>query len=554
MLVRCRVVKRPCEGPVPIGIAGGGEAGEVAEHLEPQPLVLRAFVPFVENQLDSVAEVKTEDRAIAEHVGHIGRVECAQAVARKLRVKHVELNRELELRADLRVLELVEVRRRKLGNLGDLLLARASEDDIRGDLGEGNGRFGKIRKRVLGNGSRGEFHVSADQACDLQLVILFGDGQGSGLVDLAEPHEESGFIPGETEDRRNLVEVAGRKRVGGLLGEEIPIENRPPAPAGSFRGIEAEVRPGRQGVEDFLGRLGSHAGENVLVLGATERPGERIALCLSRLESRPGALARTTLQDGLVKETCTLRGGEMAAHAERPGRLPEDRHVLGIATKRRDVLLDPAKRGHLVHQAIVPGRPGLALGRKRRVREQTELPKAVVHAHHDRVGLLRDEFAGSSAVGLDAFAEGEAATMDPDHDRQVATCRGRVDVDVEAIFAGHEARNREAVEGRLDAAVRPLGGRKRFGPGRRFYGRLPAELAERRRGIGNAPIREDALVLEALDRAEARLHEKLARCGTTGASGATGAALPTAATSTPRNKGSQEQRTKNRSSNHLRPR
>ncbi len=164
----------------------------------------------------------------------------------------------------------------------------------------------------------------------------------------------------------------------------------------------------------------------------------------------------------------------------------------------------------MIHQAVVAGRAVGALGGELGVREETKLAEAVVHAHHDRTHFASDQVARRAAVRLQALAKGEPSAVNPHHDRNARAQGRRVDVEIEAILARHEAGDGKARKRELRADVGLLGRRKRVGPWLRVDRRLPTKLVDRWRGVRDAAVREYAVVLVTLRRAERGFHSDTA--------------------------------------------
>ena len=104
------------------------------------------------------------------------------------------------------------------------------------------------------------------------------------------------------------------------------------------------------------------------------------------------------------------------AHGDATGRLAENRHLLGIATKRGDVLLHPSQHGGHVHHAVVAGRVVAGFLGQFRMGVETKNPEPVIHAHH------HDAFGRQYLAILPRFgscAGLKATPVDPHHHRQL---------------------------------------------------------------------------------------------------------------------------------------
>src|SRR5271167_4532700 len=90
----------------------------------------------------------------------------------------------------------------------------------------------------------------------------------------------------------------------------------------------------------------------------------------------------TAFSDGSLKQPVRERRCYQIINAPRSGRFAENRYPLGIATKRRDVLLHPFERRDLVQQAVVARRITVGFLGELRVREETKYTQAIVDGHH----------------------------------------------------------------------------------------------------------------------------------------------------------------------------
>ena len=208
----------------------------------------------------------------------------------------------------------------------------------------------------------------------------------------------------------------------------------------------------------------------------------------------------------------TLRQGRSHHVVDAPGarRLTEDRHVLRIAAESADVLAHPLECSNLVEQTVVARRAVGRLCCQSRVGEEAEHAEAIVDRdHHDALA------SESRAVvpGRSAAAGSEAATVDPHHDRApLADPFGaRPDVEEKAVLAALD--RRPAVEGLRVALWLPavLGERARVElPDPRLDGlwRSPAQVCDRRLGVGNALERKDALRIRGSDTAHRSVDDR----------------------------------------------
>ena len=138
-----------------------------------------------------------------------------------------------------------------------------------------------------------------------------------------------------------------------------------------------------------------------------------------------GSHRRSADRDCSAKQSRSGRHGEQMLHGDAARRLPEDRHVVGVATERRNVVAYPAQRRHLILKTEVAGHA---------VDEHEAVDvHAVVDRHvDDAVAHER----GSVVRGNASRADGESAAVNPDHDRQPRPAGiGRPHVEVEAVLA-----------------------------------------------------------------------------------------------------------------------
>src|SRR5690242_5664505 len=117
--------------------------------------------------------------------------------------------------------------------------------------------------------------------------------------------------------------------------------------------------------------------------------------------------------------------------------------------------------------------------------EEAQQAQAVVH--RDKDDALLCEFR-SVVERRAAIAEPEGAAMDPHHHREILGAGGREYVEREAILAlrGRRANAPAIATLRLRTGRADCFGLAYAGPGLHQLRRFPAQVAERRRGEGNA--------------------------------------------------------------------
>src|SRR5580704_17925914 len=187
-----------------------------------------------------------------------------------------------------------------------------------------------------------------------------------------------------------------------------------------------------------------------------------------------GIDTRAALEDRALKESARDRRDHECANAHPAGRLAEDRHAPRVATKARDVALDPAQGRDLVQQSIVG-----AL--------KSSVSQAIVDRHDDHTFLRQP----STIVSRLAAESGlEPSAVDPEHHRSLPTCPRGPDVEEQAVlrYAGRE-RVDVVVDLRLYAVPTQPVRVAHAGP----WDRRPGWLApDGRGGVGNAAKDLDA--------------------------------------------------------------
>ncbi|KYD22029.1 hypothetical protein B4109_2595 [Geobacillus stearothermophilus] len=143
--------------------------------------------------------------------------------------------------------------------------------------------------------------------------------------------------------------------------------------------------------------------------------------------------SRTALQHGAPKQPAGLRKRQQHADARRSGRFTENRDVVRITTKRRNVLLHPAQRRHLVQNAEIPGL------RVRFAERITEMQKAkhvhsVVDRHDNDIAVFRER--RPVIPRRRTRTEQKGAAVNPKQHRALLPIRRRrPNVQVQPVFA-----------------------------------------------------------------------------------------------------------------------
>ena len=202
-----------------------------------------------------------------------------------------------------------------------------------------------------------------------------------------------------------------------------------------------------------------------------------------------------------MKEPARDRRGQVVAHRVGAGALAKDRDVRGVATEGGDVLLHPAQRSDLVEEGVVAAEVEWRLGAERRMRQEAEGAEAIIERDQHDAGACE---SGAVVDRRPAGSVGQRSTVNPDHHRAAVTRRGgrRPDVEGQAVFTrrleGAAVRSGHRIGLRADRTE--LGSIARDRPTRDRLRWTPAQLADRRRGEGNAAKDADTVGLAAGER------------------------------------------------------
>ena len=223
--------------------------------------------------------------------------------------------------------------------------------------------------------------------------------------------------------------------------------------------------------------------------------------------------------DGLVEGALGERGGRQELRAAAAGALAEQHHVVRVAAELGDVGLDPLEGLDLVQGAPVAGRVLRVLRGELGMGEEAERAHAVVEGDEDDV-LRRPLLAVELRLGAPAFAHA-AAEHPHGHRELLLRLAGRLGpyVQIQTVLAIRRFRAVAPFGGVAAGVVRRLERRMAEGvahadafPRHDGLRRLPAVLADGRRGEGNATeygdardVGRHALDLPALDRQDGAL-------------------------------------------------
>ena len=195
--------------------------------------------------------------------------------------------------------------------------------------------------------------------------------------------------------------------------------------------------------------------------------------------------------DGFVEQAGGLRRVHQRVGFAAAAGLAEDRHVIGVTAEGGDVVPHPFQGHYQIHLAVVPGAAVAAFLAEVRVGDVAERAQSVVDGdqHHALFGEAVRVVVLLGIGGQDR----ERATVEPDHHRQVFGVLGRGDVKVQRVFA-HAAFVDALQRPVLGGLVRPLHRVAHAVPGFRRHRRSPAQLAQRRLGVGDAQELPGAVV------------------------------------------------------------
>jgi hypothetical protein len=259
-------------------------------------------------------------------------------------------------------------------------------------------------------------------------------------------------------------------------GDHIAVHRRPEVgralgPLRLFHRLRRQGAGLRQG-------LGAQALQPGLAVGFGQTQGLEVRAAPGRILGRGEVGA--ALGDHAPEQACRQGRGGQHADREGAGGMAQDGHLARIAAELVDIGLHPLQPGDLVHQAV-SARPMAAFAAERGRGQEAERADPVGDGdeHHALLGVI-----GAVIQGHAGQAAVEAAAVDPGDDGQLLTRRlGRgPDIDEQAVLA--ERRGRAHLFGQaglLHAAGAEGGGLAHAGPRLDRLGRLPAQVAHRRR-------------------------------------------------------------------------
>ncbi len=171
----------------------------------------------------------------------------------------------------------------------------------------------------------------------------------------------------------------------------------------------------------------------------------------------------------------------------------EDRHPVGVATEGRDVPLDPLEGRDLIEYSVISRRMMVGFLSQLGMRKVAEWSQAVVDRHRD------DPLPGQVRSPVRPHGSGfvlQAPAVKPDHYRPFLVRRFRrgphVEVQAILVLFGWVAPLRAGPHGRgrvrdVDATETPFRGLANALPGLDGLWGSPPTIADRRRGIRDAP-------------------------------------------------------------------
>jgi hypothetical protein len=224
------------------------------------------------------------------------------------------------------------------------------------------------------------------------------------------------FIVVGADEHRHALQLALPQAVGQLSFEEDAVDDR--LPEAEISGRETQRRIRREGADHRSDALAAHAGGNVGSAVASQASSEAPTLLLGDLQCLQRQRAHSAFDDDALEEPDALRRDQVQTHAPATRRLAEDGDVVRIAAEALDVALHPSQGEDLILEAeVARGRLRRPLGAERRMSQEAELPETIVEAHHHHTGALHQVARIGGSVELEAFAGGEAATVNPHHHR-----------------------------------------------------------------------------------------------------------------------------------------
>lgn len=126
-------------------------------------------------------------------------------------------------------------------------------------------------------------------------------------------------------------------------------------------------------------------------------------------------------------------------HCSSSGRLPEDGHIVWVATKVADVVSDPLKSLYGVLHSVVSWCVSVISA------QESQSSQTVVNGDHEDVLIDQMIWTVSEAVSILSL---ERSSMDPDHHRQIAVQRLCVNVQGQAVLIDRGGEERGAGAGR----------------------------------------------------------------------------------------------------------
>ena len=197
-----------------------------------------------------------------------------------------------------------------------------------------------------------------------------------------------------------------------------------------------------------------------------------------------------------MKESFGFGSAEQHADAHPAGGLAEDGDVVGVAAEAGDVVAHPAQRSDLVAHSVVAAVCVVAVG-QRRIVEVAERAEPIVDRDDHDIAATAEMLTVVDRRG--AGAGGESAAVDPDHHGALCVVdAGGPDVEREAVLVNRllpGAEQFDAWHERLHRAGAELVGLAHAVPGLGLAGRAPAQIGQRRRGVGDAAEDGDVVFL-----------------------------------------------------------
>src|SRR5690554_6404514 len=195
-----------------------------------------------------------------------------------------------------------------------------------------------------------------------------------------------------------------------VAGQHIAIYNGPAAGHGpSLR-------------NQVLGRQGTHFGYGTQALGfhishpILHGQFQRLHIFAGKGSGAGGTKRTATLRYGALEQAFSQRRSTKHAYRNAAGRFAKDGHLVGVATKGGDVVLDPLQTSNLVEQSVVTGYAVGTLGTQLGMGQKAQLSHPIRHTDHHNP-LTGQVLA--IVYGVRGRSKTEPSPINPHHYRQL---------------------------------------------------------------------------------------------------------------------------------------